>query len=52
MDHYKVFKLCKSVYAFIQVTIDDIKKRNNIRYQIIDLSIDRDETSSLYKDVK
>ena len=51
MDHYNIFRLCKAVYGYIQVTVDKMKKDNLIRYQIIDLCISKNETTTLYKDV-
>lgn len=51
MDHYNIFRLCKAVYGYIQVTVDKMKKDNLIRYQIIDLCINKNETTTLYKDV-
>lgn len=52
MDHYNIFRLCKAVYGYIQVTTDKMKKDNLIRYQIIDLSITKNAVDTLYKDVK
>ena len=51
MNQFNVFKLCKAIFTFIQETTEKMKKDNQIRLQIIRLSIERKETSSLYKDV-